>query len=665
MGFFNKVLTRGAVEQTNRRSWSVLEEIALGNVSAAGVSVTADSALTLSAVYGCVRILAETVASLPLFVYERVDEGKEKAQEHPLYEILHDAPNPLMTAFEFREVLQAHLALWGNAYAEVEYVNSGQVKALWPLQPGNVVEVRRVENNRLVYRYIMPSGEQVMLPGDRVWHLRGLSSDGLQGYSPVRLMRQAIGLGLATEEFGARFFGNGAVPGGVLAHPGRLDDDAFGRLQTSWRMQHEGLSNAQRVAILEEGMSYEQIGIPPEDAQFLETRKFQVTEIARAFRVPPHMLADLERATFSNIEHQSIDFVVHSIRPWLVRWEQSIRQQLMLERDRERYFAEHLVDGLLRGDTMSRYQAYAVGRQNGWLSANDIRELENQNSIDGGDVYLVPLNMVPAGESEQLTANSQRLTINSQQSTTNDQREERARATATKRKRLIADYVPLFEDILARIIRREAADVKRLAKKYLGREDLSGFLLWLDDFYRGEHRGFVNKNMDPAYKAYASAIMRAVASEVGSDEELDPGEFVDSYSESYAARYTGKQHKALVDLITREQGSDDLLGEIEKRMDEWDEIRPAQEARRETHRANNAIALFAMGALGVQTKRWVALGDSCPYCTQLDGRVISTTQFFLQNGESLQGGERGPLVVSGNIGHPPAHDGCDCMVVVG
>ena len=244
------------------------------------------------------------------------------------------------------------------------------------------------------------------LTDDRVWHLRGLSNDGLDGYSPISLMRQAIGLSMAAEKFGAKFFGNDARPGGILLHPGQLGDEAAKRLTETWESRHGGLSGAHRVAVLEEGLSYKEIGIPPDDAQFLETRKFQVNEIARIYRIPPHMLADLERATFSNIEHQSIDFVTHTIRPWLVRWEQSIKQNLMVPADRDRYFAEFLVDGLLRGDTKSRYEAYAIGRQNGWFSADDIREMENLNPLpDGkGEEYLIPLNMIPAGSAPATVA---------------------------------------------------------------------------------------------------------------------------------------------------------------------------------------------------------------------------------------------------------------------
>lgn len=362
-----------------------------------GVNVTETSALRVTAVYACVRVLAETVATLPLVVYRRQKpRGKLRDPSHPLYTVLHDQANTEMTAMQLRETMMAHVLLWGNAYASIERDGAGNVVGLWPLLPDRTYVVRDDKTGKLVYITTLPNGEQVLLPWDQVLHIPGLSYNGIVGYSPIQCAREAIGLALAAEEFGARFFGNGARPGGVLEHPATLSDEAYKRLRSSWESMHRGLNNAQRLAILEEGMQYKPLTIPPEDAQFLETRKFQVTEICRLFRVPPHLVGDLERATFSNIEHQSIEFVVHTIRPWLVRWEQAINMKLLTPLERRRFFVEHIVDGLLRGDIASRYNAYAIARQNGWMSANDIRELENMNPIPGGDVYLVPLNMQDA-----------------------------------------------------------------------------------------------------------------------------------------------------------------------------------------------------------------------------------------------------------------------------
>lgn len=369
-----------------------------GGPVSAGVTVNERTALHSTAVYACVRILAETLASLPLHVYKRrSDGGKERAPTHPLYNILHDLPNEEMTSFTLFETLMGHLATWGNAYAEIEWDGSGRVAAVWPLRPDQTW-VNRDAKGRLWYHTTIPRSNQVaVLPDFRVLHIPGLGFDGLVGYSPIYMQREAIGLTLATEKYGATFFGNGAKPGGVLEHPNNLSKDAQDRLRANWNEMHQGLEKQHRIAILEEGMTYKQIGLPPEDSQFLQTRKFQLQEIARIYRVPPHMIADLERSTNNNIEHQSIDFVVHTLRPWLVRWEKAIFQKLLSPRERRSFFAEFLVDGLLRGDIKSRSEALAVQRQNGVINGDEWREIENRNPTEDGSgkIYLVNGAMVP------------------------------------------------------------------------------------------------------------------------------------------------------------------------------------------------------------------------------------------------------------------------------
>lgn len=359
-----------------------------------GLFVSEESAMRTSAVYACVRVLAETVASLPLPLYKRLSKGKEKATYHPLYSLLHDVPNHEMTSFSFRETMMTHLLLWGNAYALIIYKGKTPVE-LWPLHPSRVYVDRHSVTKELIYYYSDDDGQKVYSP-NQILHIPGLSYNGIKGLSPIALARETIGLSQATEEFGSRFFSNGARPGGILEHPGIVKDPE--KLRTSWENVYKGIKNSHKIAVLEEGMTYKEIGIPPNDAQFLETRKFQLNEICRMFRVPPHLIGDLERATFSNIEHQSIDFVVHTIRPWLVRWEQAIQRCLLSESERSLYFVKFTVDGLLRGDFKTRMDGYAVGRQNGWYSANDIRELEDLNPLPdemGGDLYLVNGNMRP------------------------------------------------------------------------------------------------------------------------------------------------------------------------------------------------------------------------------------------------------------------------------
>ena len=368
-----------------------------------GKRVTDRTALQHIAVYACVRVLSEAIAQLPLHVYKYNDKGKERVPQHPLYFLLHDQPNPEMTSFVFRETLMSHLLIYGNAYAQIIRNGRGDVIGLYPLMPDKV-RVDRDDRGRLIYRYSRydehnPNFKQqgeIILPMEQVLHIPGLGFDGLVGYSPIAMAKNAIGMAIACEEYGAKFFSNGASPGGVLEHPGTIKDPQ--RIRDSWQSTFGGSGNANKIAVLEEGMKFTPIGIAPEQAQFLQTRKFQIDEIARIFRVPPHMVGDLDRSSFSNIEQQSLEFVKYTLDPWVVRWEQSIARALLTPEEKKKYFAKFNLDGLLRGDYQSRMQGYAIGRQNGWMSANDIRELENLDLIpdeEGGNLYLINGNMLP------------------------------------------------------------------------------------------------------------------------------------------------------------------------------------------------------------------------------------------------------------------------------
>lgn len=398
MGFLSG-LFRARDAPQNRTSGSAYSFFMGGSTS--GKRVNERTSMQMTAVYSCVRILSEAVAGLPLHLYEYTESGsKEKAAEHPLYFLLHDEPNPEMTSFVFRETLMTHLLLWGNAYAQIIRNGKGEVLALYPLMPDRM-GVDRDEKGRLYYEYTVNSddaptmkGSTVRLQPTDVLHIPGLGFDGLVGYSPIAMAKNAIGMAIACEEYGAKFFANGAQPSGVLEHPGTIKDPS--RVRESWTQTFGGSQNANKVAVLEEGMKYTPISISPEQAQFLETRKFQINEIARIFRVPPHMVGDLEKSSFSNIEQQSLEFVKYTLDPWVSRWEQSMVRSLLTAEEKKRYFIKFNVDGLLRGDYQSRMNGYATARQNGWMSANDIRELENMDRIPeelGGNLYLINGNM--------------------------------------------------------------------------------------------------------------------------------------------------------------------------------------------------------------------------------------------------------------------------------
>ena len=398
--------------------------------STSGKSVTERSAMQMTAVYACVRILAEAIAELPLHLYRYTDAGgKEKAIDHPLYLLLHDEPNPEMSSFVFRETLMTHLLLWGNAYAQIIRNGKGEVVALYPLMP-NKMTVDRDEKGQLYYSYqrsndeaIPDSGKVILKPSD-VLHIPGLGFDGLVGYSPIAMAKNAIGMAIACEEYGAKFFANGAAPSGVLEHPGTIKDPS--KVREAWQSQFGGSGNSGKVAVLEEGMKYTPISISPEQAQFLETRKFQINEIARIFRVPPHMVGDLEKSSFSNIEQQSLEFVKYTLDPWVIRWEQSLSRALFSSDEKKHYFFKFNVEGLLRGDYASRMTGYATARQNGWMSANDIRELENLDRIpaeEGGDLYLINGNMLPLCNAGAF-ANIPENTTEKEESETNETQSE-------------------------------------------------------------------------------------------------------------------------------------------------------------------------------------------------------------------------------------------------
>jgi HK97 family phage portal protein len=682
MGFLTELFAtrQHPSAHTNWEKW-----FGLGNRTHAGVSVTEESALTLSAYFACIRILSESVAMLPLLTYRYLPNGgRERAADHPCYWLLKEQPNPEMSAFEFRELMTGHAASWGNGYAEIEWSNSGRPLALWPLHPGRM-QVKRL-NGELRYLYRDPDGKEASLPAWRVHHFRGPSGNGIVGYSMARMAAQSIGLALATEEYGARFFGNGARPGVVLKHPGLLSEEAYERLKESYEADHQGLSNAHRVKILEEGLDLETVGIPPEEAQFLETRKFQVAEVARWFRIPPHMIGDLEKATFSNIEEQGIEFVIYTLSPWLVRSEQALMRDLMTREERQRFFIRYLASGLLRGNTEARFKSYATAITNGWMSPNEVRILEDLNPYEGGDVYLLPLNLAPAekrlvGQSETralieahtglascrcLACRTQRADSDEEDDLAEGESEETAKLRRARQK-LARDFVPVFEDVAGRVVRREVNDLRRAINKHLRKRSLADFLEWLETFYAG----FADVVRD-AFKAtmltYAGPVTTAVAEELGED---DPGitddlkAFIDEYLAAVADGWVASSRNQIDVLISdAEAEGADVADAIEERLDGWEESQPSKVGLRQAFEAGNALAVALYAGFGVSYLMWAASGKSCPFCRRLSGKIVGIQKYFVGKGESVSGGpDDPPMLVRRNTRHGPLHAGCDCVVI--
>jgi len=430
--------------------------------TAAGMSIDRNKAMTFSGVYAAVRIISETVAGLPRHVYRRDGDNAVKEPGHPLSRLMVQ-PNQNQTQFTIFETLMGYVLTWGNAYAEiVRAPATGQVASLHLMRPDRVTP--NIRDGVMVYDVRTDNVGIVTLPADRVLHIKAVG-DGIAGYSQIRLAREAIGLGLAAEQHGARFFGNDATPGGVLTHPGRLKKETAERLRSSWEKVHGGSGNAHRVAILEDGMGWTTIGLPNTDAQYMESRKFSITEIARIYSIPLHMLADLDRATFSNIEHQGIEFSKFSILPWCIRIEQEINRKLLVDADRDRFYLKHNLDGLQRGDSASRASFYNTLFQIGALSQNDIRALEEKNPIENGDKYFVPLNLKPSDEEMDQPAPQP-----PPDSARSDNSADGLTDMRTALRELVADGV-------RRVISREAAQARKASR------DAAGFLAWIDAYY--------------------------------------------------------------------------------------------------------------------------------------------------------------------------------------
>lgn len=689
MGLISRLL--GSETRTGHPSqYSLAAIFGAGADSYAGPMVTEATAMNYSAVYAAVRIISESVAMLPLFTYRTLaDGGREKATNHPAYALLHRAPNPEMSKFEFIETLIAHAVLRGNAYAEIEWSNSGRPLALWPLNPA-MMTVERVGGN-LIYTYRLPQGQETQLPAWRIHHIRGLSGNGVLGYSPIKFAMQSIGLGLALEEYGARFFGNGARPGGVLEHPGVLSDGAYERLKSSWNESHEGLSNAHRLKILEEGLQYKTIGVAPDEAQFLESKKFQISDIARWFRVPLHMLAELSNATFSNIEEQGQEFVSYTLQPWLERHEQALERDLFTTKERESLYVEYLTNGLLRGRVADRYQSYQTGIMAGIMSPNEARSLENMNPYEGGDIYLAPLNMAEitpngvatpapaggrgaqlAGGRDAALAGVSRETVFSGQfavapATPPATAEQRAQSIAQPRRAMMRAYVGLYEDVAQRAVRREVNDVRRALDSYLRKRSVADFTAWLDKFY-GDLRSVLGDMFRPLMLSLAAQMTGSVAGELDID---DPGvteelrQFVEAYLRQFAdLTAVGSQKQIEAILSEAAQTNTDPAPLIEERLQGWEESKPRKISRQQAFEAGNALIVATYGALSVTTLRWVTNSGACEYCQGLNGKVVGVREYFIQAGERISGSPGSePMLVRRKSRHGPIHDGCECSVV--
>ncbi len=634
------------------------------DLAKSGVNVTSATAMQSSVVWRAVTLLSGTIASLPLPVYKRLKpRGKERDADHELYYKLHTRPNPELASNAWRLMGLSNQLLWGNWYNEIVYKNNKPYE-LWPIPPWRVKPQRGKEGN-LYYEVQLPGGDNRQIPGWAMLHVKNLYIDGDEGVSCLKAARESIGLGLAANEFASRFFGNGANLGGIVEYPGKLSEAARDNFKQSVQEGYQGLGNSYRLMLLEEGLKFHRTAVPPNEGQMIESRKFQVADIGRFFFITQlHKLGDLEKSSFNNIEHQSIEFVTDTIQPLLVNIEQEINHKLFYAAGDQEHFAEFLIAGLLRGDTAARHTAYATARQWGWMSANDVRELENLNPLPGkqGDIYLIPMNMIPAEQIEDYepTAKGEPKPVEENAAGEKEYRSGIART------RIAQNYQRIIVDAAARVIRREEADIMKKARDLLGeRNKYQALLTWIEEFYK-KHPEYITRQMLPVITALAEAIQAEVADEINAAAEMSPEleKFAAEYTDRFARDHSIRSFKQLeqVLVVAHEEGKDEVEA-LQQRFSEWNNNRADKIAMYQTTAVNGAVTRFIMTLAGVTALVVRNTGSkTCPFCEQLDGRVVGIEQPILPAGSELVASDGSGMKIYGAKMNPPFHLGCVCVL---
>lgn len=627
-----------------------------GVQTGAGVAISEDRSMQYAAVQACVRVLSEDIAALPLHLYRRTkDGGKERATDHPMYRLLHNQPNPEMTSVAFREALMVNLLLTGNGYAFIEYDGLGRVMALWPLL-SSMVEPFRAKDGIIRYRV-----NGYTIEAEEILHIPGLGYDGLVGMSPIAYARESIGLGVAAEQFGSAFFKNGTHLGGVITMPGKMDDAAYERTSREFKAMYKGLQNSHGIPLLEGGAKFEPVGIAPDDAQFLETRKYQRTEIAAIFRVPLHLIGDLEHATFSNIEHQDLSYLQRSLLPWLVRIEQGMNNRLLTDEERANYMIEHDTAGFMRGDTKSRYEAYSIAIQNGIMTRNEARIRENMNPVEGADELLQPLNMKTVGASGQTGGNGKTGTQGAPEDEPNGRRsfaltdistftsDRRRRAvlgtrSAAKALGLKESQLRALEKAFSKWLTRQAADITKIAEDVFGKRaktQWDEFNLAVEKYFDALKKEGIPKDIKRAVESVTNTAIERIRADVGSEADGIDEKWIQRYLEIYYAderdRLLDANEKA-IKKYAKEQDSDQI-GRLIKKLSDWGDNRAQRMAEIESAMALNEALVAGYKEAGYMTE-WRSGAGCCKICISLNGRSVTTLK-------------------------PPLHKGCTCSVAKG
>ena len=620
--------------------------------SSSGVRISEQSALKYLTVFSCVSLIAGDIARLPLNLYKRrKDGGKDIITDHDLYDLLHNAPNSETNSFGFRETLQGHLLLWGNAFSFIERANNGKIKALWQFSDPGMIEVDRV-GSELVYKYKDSKGRDKRVTRERMFHIPGYGFNGLVGISMISLAREAIGLGIATESFGGSYFGQGTHPSGVLEMDGSLGDNRE-LFTKAIQKGYAGLGNSHKIMLLESGMKYKPLTVPLNDAQFLETRTFQKSELAAMYAVPLHKIGvHGQNSNYNNLEQENSSYVDSCLMHWIVRWESAISQQLLTPEERKSgLFFEFLVQGLLRGDSAARAEYYNKIFQVGGITPNEIRSKENMNPVEGGDQNFVMLNMVPLDKAEEMQEQDpvdEPAPVPEKKDLRDYFALENEKRSAMVRDRIANRYEPLLLDAAQSIVAKETLAIK---KNINNRADFEKFLR---DFYR-TFPEYINKKIAPVLRSYMQSIIDAANTEFKL-EEKDFSIEVRQYIDRYIERHILKSEYDMLELADDPEA-------IEKRADEWNEKRTLNIAKNEKVRALGAAYSFAVLGAGLSLVWRIRGLETCPWCRSLSGKRIKSGETFLNDGDLLKpDGDGEPMKINGIKMHPPAHGGCDCYV---
>lgn len=647
--FFGNLFNRDKTPPAGKSS-IIQELLSMGSGSASGVSVTPETAMRQATVFACVRVLSESLAQLPKQLYQhRRDGGKDRLTETPLYTILHHQPNEWMTSFELFEYAMASVANRGNFYSFINWIGRGdnqEIKELLPLPTGDVEPVMD-DNWNLSYK-VRLNGQQKTIPAGNIWHVRGMTVDGFTGLSLISYQREVIGMAIAAERHGASMFKNGARPGGVLKHPQKLSPDAAARISESWAKAHGGGKQG-GTAVLEEGLDYQAITITNKDAQYLEARKFQRNEIAAIYRVPPHLIGDLEKATFSNIEHQSLEFVKFTMLPWCKRFEQTIYRDLLTPAQRAAgVFAEFNLDGLERGDLAGRYAAYNTGINAGILCPNECRAKENLNPRPGGNEFLRPLNMEVSGKSAPRPFHIK----------------GRQKSSVASRNEIRDRFAPRLKAGAQQFVGYEARQLLKAIKETFGAKSRVAFEEWLAAFYAGMPDR-IKGEIGAMVKAYALAVGAAALTDTDQTTAPDLDKFMAEYLDTYTARYVSASQNQLAAII-RDTDPAEIEAALTQRVTEWEQTRAEKTANDEAVRVGAAVARLAWAAAGVTSLVWVTQGaETCPFCHQLEGKKVGILDPFIGPGQTLNASDGSGLKIHGTKRHPPIHQGCVCTILPG